>query len=290
VPNRLFFSRLPTGELEFSCIVVLLDVTDDGVISWALRADTNRHSLEVQQPVGDADLRRGRAVLSAVLPPRWPDSILTVDLGDGVSEHEVRVFQQRQRFALPFESDVLVAVGHRIGESHRAAFDLPTQQFAWDLVALGRGNLALLNGQMSTPPRSADLACYGQRVLSPAPGVVVAAADGIADADVLGEQQPPSGADVLQWAPGNHVIISHDNGVHSCLAHLKNGSINVTVGQELEAGTVVGSVGNSGNTTGPHLHLHFMDGPDLIAATPLPIELTVEGQTFAPTSGQIVSP
>lgn len=289
MPDRLFFSLLPAGQLEFSCVVVTSGADHDGVISWTLRGDDDQHLLGQQQSITAEDLRRGRTLLSAVLPQGWPDSILTVDLGRGTAEREVHVFQQRQSFFLPFGSDALVVGGHRVGEPHRAAFDLPTQQFAWDLIALGPGNLALLNGPMSTPPRSSDLACYGQKVLSPAPGVVVTATDGMADAELLGDQPAPSGAALL-WAAGNYVVIRHDYGVHSLLAHLQQGSVGVTAGQEVQAGAPIGSVGNSGNANGPHLHLHFMDGPDPIAAAPLPIQLTTEGATFAPTSGQIIGP
>ena len=289
MPNRLFFSVLPGGELEFSCIVVVPGAARDGVISWALRGHDNRHSLTLRQPLTGEDLRRGRALISAVLPQGWPDSALTVDLGQGASEHEVRVFGQHQGFILPFASDALVVGGHRIGEPHRAAFDLPGQQFGWDLVALGPQNLAFLNGPLSTPPRSTDLACYGQHVLAPAPGIVVAATDGIPDAELLGDQQPPAGASLL-WAAGNHVVIRHDHGVHSFLAHLQKGSVDVAAGQQVQTGTLLGSAGSSGNANGPHLHLHFMDGPDPIAAAPLPIQLTAEGDTFAPTSGQIIGP
>jgi len=292
VPDRLHFSRLPHGELEFSCMVMLPAATEPNAgISWALRpADGSGRSLAAERPIQDGELGTGRAVLSAVLPPGWPDSVLTVDAGGDRSEREVRSFRQEQQFGLPFDSDVLVAVGHRIGEPHRDAFDLPTQQFGWDLLPLRPGDLAVLSPGVSQPTHSADLAGYGQPVLSPAPGVVVAVVDGIPDAELLGAPQPPPDINVLDWAAGNRVIIRHGSEVHSCLAHLQPGSIAVEAGQEIDARVRVGAVGSSGNVFGPHLHLHFMDGADLVTATPLPVELTAEGETIAPTSGQIIGP
>jgi Peptidase family M23 len=288
VPHRLFFSRLPSGDLEFFCHVRLTAAGPGSGLSWTLRGDSGRHTLAFERPVREEERQRGRASVSMVLPGDWPNSVLTVDLGNGVSRHDVRMFEQTQDFALPLATQALVVGGHRIGELHRTAFDIPSQQFGWDLVGLRPDGLALLTGELSDHPRSDDFACFGQEVCAPADGVVVAAVDGIADADLLGDPVVPSGEDVL-WAAGNHVVIEHGAGVHSCLAHLRHGSVTVSVGQSVYAGTVIGALGSSGNVSGPHLHLHFMDGPDLASGAPLPVKLLVDGDRIAPTSGEIVA-
>ncbi|MFC4769088.1 LysM peptidoglycan-binding domain-containing M23 family metallopeptidase [Effusibacillus consociatus] len=51
---------------------------------------------------------------------------------------------------------------------------------------------------------------------------------------------------------GKTIRISHGNGVVSTYAHLS--SINVSVGQQVNKGAVIGGVGSTGNSTGPHLH------------------------------------
>ncbi|GAX90812.1 M23 family metallopeptidase [Effusibacillus lacus] len=53
-------------------------------------------------------------------------------------------------------------------------------------------------------------------------------------------------------AYGNTVRVSHGNGVVSVYAHLS--SISVSVGQQVDKGQVIGGVGSTGNSTGPHLH------------------------------------
>ncbi|MEU0096926.1 M23 family metallopeptidase [Kribbella sp. NPDC006257] len=51
---------------------------------------------------------------------------------------------------------------------------------------------------------------------------------------------------------GNEVVVSHGGGWSSRVAHLS--VINVSVGQQVEAGQILGLVGSTGNSTGPHLH------------------------------------
>src|SRR5690606_26350449 len=82
---------------------------------------------------------------------------------------------------------------------------------------------------------------------SPCRGTVVSAVDGLADLI------PPE-ADPSQPA-GNHVVIAC-NGVQVTLAHLQNGSVTVSPGSTVSVGEPVGRVGNSGNTSEPHLHVH----------------------------------
>lgn len=51
---------------------------------------------------------------------------------------------------------------------------------------------------------------------------------------------------------GNYTCISHADGLSSCYAH--QSAIGVSVGQTVARGELIGKVGNTGNSTGPHLH------------------------------------
>jgi len=53
---------------------------------------------------------------------------------------------------------------------------------------------------------------------------------------------------------GNHVRVAHDDGTHSAYLHLSRGSVQVKPGQRVEIGTLLGKSGNTGRSTGPHLH------------------------------------
>lgn len=54
---------------------------------------------------------------------------------------------------------------------------------------------------------------------------------------------------------GNHIIVDHGNGFVTLYAHLN--SIYVSAGESVARGQQIGSLGNTGNSTGPHLHLEI---------------------------------
>jgi murein DD-endopeptidase MepM/ murein hydrolase activator NlpD len=72
---------------------------------------------------------------------------------------------------------------------------------------------------------------------------VVAAASGTVVTARLGKNKP---------SYGQYVVVDHGNGESSLYAHLD--SVMVTVGQVVQSGTQVGTVGDTGNASGPHLH------------------------------------
>ncbi len=61
---------------------------------------------------------------------------------------------------------------------------------------------------------------------------------------------------------GNMVVIDH-GGFQTLYAHL-SGTPSVSVGQSVGAGTAVGSMGNTGFSTGPHLHFEIRLGRDVV--------------------------
>ncbi len=54
---------------------------------------------------------------------------------------------------------------------------------------------------------------------------------------------------------GNSIVINHNNGYYTRYAHLS--SINVSSGQSVVAGQTIGGAGNTGNSSGPHLHFEI---------------------------------
>lgn len=70
---------------------------------------------------------------------------------------------------------------------------------------------------------------------------------------------------------GNRVFIDHGNGIITRYAHLTS-DIQVQVNQEVEVGQVIGYQGNSGNSTGSHLHFEWIEnGVKIDSETRLPL-------------------
>lgn len=58
---------------------------------------------------------------------------------------------------------------------------------------------------------------------------------------------------------GNFIKIKQDNNKTALYAHIKYGSIKVKEGQHVDKGTILGTVGETGNAYGKHLHLEIQD-------------------------------
>ncbi len=61
---------------------------------------------------------------------------------------------------------------------------------------------------------------------------------------------------------GNCVIVKHKHGIYTRYAHLN--SFRVKKGDYVEQGQVIGTVGNTGISTGPHLHYEVHIGSDVV--------------------------
>ncbi|WP_232299597.1 M23 family metallopeptidase [Leucobacter komagatae] len=80
---------------------------------------------------------------------------------------------------------------------------------------------------------------------------------------------------------GNHVTIRGADGAYAAVAHLKQGSVEVSVGDRVTAGMTIGACGNSGNSSEPHVHAQLMDRASFWTAQGVPMEfagVTLEGQ------------
>ena len=70
---------------------------------------------------------------------------------------------------------------------------------------------------------------------------------------------------------GNYVVINHNNGYWSVYGHMIRHAEGLQVGQTVARGQIIGYIGSTGKSTGPHLHLEIDKGCYLCRIDPLTI-------------------
>ena len=126
---------------------------------------------------------------------------------------------------------------------------------------------------------------YNKKVLTAADGIVhkvvdrvdfpietLSQQDGESFAEYMGridqrqlELFTREGADLMEVAGGNHIIIRHDNGEYSFYAHLAGGSVKVKEGQTVKQGEHIAGVGGTGENPWVHLHFQVNKGPEILS-------------------------
>ncbi len=175
-------------------------------------------------------------------------------------EHPAEAYVPVTRFHLPANGTWYVMHGGR-SRTTNYHHGNRNQRWAYDLVIKRDGRQR---------PRGSDrhsndsYYAHGEDLLAPAAGTVVHVVEGVA------ENRPPDRGK----AGGNGLIIDHGFGEFSALWHAVPGSLEVEVGDRVETGQRVARVGNSGRSTGPHIHFHVSYRPDShTEAFGLPAEL-----------------
>lgn len=97
------------------------------------------------------------------------------------------------------------------------------------------------------------------------PGIDIAAGLGMPIHPVISGEVLTVGRDL--FGLGNYVELAHEKGYKSKYAHL--GKIYVKTGQKVDAENILGEVGLTGNTSGPHTHLEITQNGKYINPEPL---------------------
>ena len=129
----------------------------------------------------------------------------------------------------------------------------------WGLV---KGN-RLFDGDGST---NEQFYGFGADVLAVADGTVVFTQDGEPEQT----PGPPRLAEKQSEIGGNKVILKIAPKVFAAYEHLQPGSLTVKVGDVVKAGALLAKLGNTGPSTGPHLHFGLLDRPDVFTGRSLP--------------------
>lgn len=187
-------------------------------------------------------------------------------------------YETRTDLILPLRGRITVTDGHDYYSHHRrldlaalAPLGLAKRQFnryAYDFMIVDEaGRYARTDGR-----RNEDWLGYGALVFAPGDGIVK---DAVNDAPehLLPDSRWDDEASLRnpRSIPGNFVVIDHRNGEFSFIAHLKQGSLRVKVGDAVRRGQVIGVMGLSGDSYAePHVHYQLMDNGDFQDAEGLP--------------------
>jgi Peptidase family M23 len=140
------------------------------------------------------------------------------------------------------------------------------ERFAIDYIELQP------DGRMVTgdPTKLTSYPYNGDDIHAVSDGPVVSAVDKLPD-QVPGTN--PSGLPLAEYG-GNYIVQDIGNGNYAFYAHLKPGSVRVQPGEALTTAQIIAALGNSGNSSAPHLHFHVMSTPDPLRSDGLPFVLT----------------
>ena len=135
------------------------------------------------------------------------------------------------------------------------------QRFAIDWVRLDREG-RLVNGD---PSDVRSYVGYGADILAVAGGTAVSTMNTLND-QVPG-QLPDPRTITLENVLGNHVVVRHRDGRYATYAHMQKGSVTVEVGDRVRADQTLGKLGNTGNTSAPHLHFQITEGRSVLGSS-----------------------
>jgi len=178
----------------------------------------------------------------------------------------IQYYRQKTSLTFPFRGRGIVGQDWITNGGHGGIF----AGFALDLRGLDKNYAP----QTNDADENASAAGWGREILAPAAGTVVYARN-----DVPNNPHPGERPDFNWYTPlhdpakayaGNCIVIDHGNSEYSVMMHLQQVSVTVKVGERVANGQVIGKLGNSGDSFGPHLHYQLQSGPEIFHDQSLP--------------------
>jgi hypothetical protein len=256
LPNAEKVAKLVPGEFGAVFMWVTFDALDDVPAAIA-------HRIRVK--IGD-----------------YPEALAVVTLPTSVDKNPVVVISP----PLTGE-DWLAANGPSNTSLHRRAL-IPingrayiSQRFAIDWVQLNPDGRTYARD----PSDNKNYRAYGAEIHAVADGVVTQVKDGIPQ-NIPGANSRAVPM-TLETISGNHVIMDIGNGLYALYAHMQPGSVRVKLGDKVTRGQVLGLLGNTGNSTEPHLHFHICNANSDLGSEGLPyafasFEVQGKGEMWKP--------
>jgi murein DD-endopeptidase len=168
----------------------------------------------------------------------------------------------------PLEGGEWITVPHNVvGRRAVIAFDgkaRAAQRYGIDYMKFGPDG-KLVKGDKN---KNENWYGFGTKLIAVADGVVSYVLDG--ELENVPYIVPKRGTLTRKNFAGNVVILDIGNGIYAVYAHIKKDSIRVKVGDRVKRSQVLAQLGNTGNSGGPHLHLHVIDRNAILAAEGVP--------------------
>ena len=238
------------------------------------------------KPAPGADIAPGESVVAYMWIDLAKDTAIPTDLQNQLSVKKsdtgqtaeanvppVKVLTQLPEIMSPLRGKNWVAAnGPSNTSGHRRAMlvidGTPhiSQRYAIDWVQINANNKTY----HGDPKDNGSYYCFGAEAHAVADATVVEVKDGIPE-NVPNQQ--PSVPITLETIAGNHVNLDLGGGVYAMYAHFQPGSIRVKVGDKVTPGQVLGLVGNTGNSSEPHLHFQLMNANSPLDSEGLPYAL-----------------
>lgn len=202
------------------------------------------------------------SIAYAILPSKqvnWP--VLAVMgcfclfMGKEFIQYQKTTFDNAITLNNPFKSLAVVGQGgNSVLYNHH--YPAISQRYAVDFILPN----STLDADGMPSQKLTDYTCFGAPLYSPIDGEVVSVESGLPDV-AIGDSDSANPV-------GNFVTIKYSNDVYVLLAHMKQNSITVKMGDKVRQGEpVLGECGNSGNTSEPHLHIQAQDHADFRKVT-----------------------
>ncbi len=122
------------------------------------------------------------------------------------------------------------------------------QKYAIDIIKL---NKYKTHSSGFFPKSNNNYEIFGENIFSPCDGIVYDLENSIVDHH--GPSYPTKNL------AGNYILIKSEDNHYILLAHMQYKSIIVKKGQHVNTGVKIGKVGNTGNSSEPHLHIHAVE-------------------------------
>jgi Protein of unknown function (DUF3887)/Peptidase family M23 len=185
-------------------------------------------------------LNQNNAINGLYVSPYKPDNLPKLD-------------RNITKMTLPFNEEWFVFWGGTtVEDNYHVAYN--NQKYAYDLFMVKDDK-----SYEGDSKKNESYYVFGKEIIAPCDAKVIKLITGVHD-NIPGKMNP-------KQVTGNTIILETQNKEYILFAHLKEKSIAVKEGQNVEQGDLLGLCGNSGNSSEPHLHLSLQNVKDMNIAT-----------------------